>query len=184
MFFFNKNKRANGQNDRDEIRRKLAIVSSSSLASSHIDLNQDIMISDYMRRPSLVKNTSGQNLQICFMNEMADDLGEETIPDENSFESPEMANSISSFSMLSINSSDSCDTFLSQLQHETKQALAKVSNSVKSKIQSESASKKPSPIADIVREQFSFLFFLKRKLKLIKKKVFKSQDKFLINILI
>lgn len=127
------------------------------------------MISDYMRRPSLGKNPSGQNLQICFMNEMADDLEEETLPEEisNNLDSSEMAYSNSSFSMLSINSSDSCDTILSQLQQETKQALAKVSNTVKSKIQSESASKKPSPIADIVRFQSS-LHFSKIKLKLIK----------------
>ncbi|CAF0779733.1 unnamed protein product [Brachionus calyciflorus] len=150
-----KNKRASIHNDREEIRRKLAMVSSSSSSSSFTEQNQDNLISDYLRRPSATKNNLiGQNLQICFMNELADDLIDETLPEpldqvENET-SNNMVNSTSSFSLQSINSNDSCDTILSQLQNETKQALAKVPNEVRFKMQSELVNKKPSPIADIV----------------------------------
>lgn len=140
------------------------VSSSSSSPTSITESNHDTMMSDYLRRPSVAKNLTGQNLQICFMNEMADDLVEETLPehgeDYDDLENPEMANSYSSFSMLSITSSDSCDTVLSQLQNEAKQALAKVSSKVKSKIQSEASSKKLSPIADIVRPKSNFHFIL------------------------
>ncbi len=57
-FFHLKNKRANFNCDRDEIRRKLAIVSnSSSSASSFNEQANENVISDYLRRTNLSKNS-------------------------------------------------------------------------------------------------------------------------------
>jgi hypothetical protein len=79
-----KNKRANSNNDRDEIRRKLAsTISSSSSSSSFADNgNQETsVISDYLRANSTSRSKThylGQNLQICFMNDaIKDDENEE-----------------------------------------------------------------------------------------------------------
>lgn len=71
--------------------------------------------------------TEGQNLQICFMNELiSDDLGSnvsEQSPVANGDEDAsstendaELANSCSTFSALSLNSENSYDQVLTQLQ--------------------------------------------------------------------
>lgn len=162
------NKRANYNSDRDEIRRKLAIVSnSSSSASSFNDQANEIAISDYLRKTNLSKNNYlGQNLQICFMNESSsDDLPEnetcqsETIKNKNKEETQSTKTRSNqmpcSFSVFSFDPNDSCDSFLSQhltLQNETKQALAQVQSNVKLEMELESKKivKQQSPIADIV----------------------------------
>jgi hypothetical protein len=61
------------------VRRKLAIVSSSSSCSSFNDstsaINDNNAISDYLKRSHLStkSNLLGQNLQICFINESIND---------------------------------------------------------------------------------------------------------------
>lgn len=161
------NKRANFNCDRDEIRRKLAIVSnSSSSASSFNEQANENVISDYLRRTNLSKNSYlGQNLQICFMNESgSDDLPDnetnQSDPIDKTKEEAQLTKTRSnqmpcSFSVFSFNPNDSCDSFLSQhltLQNETKKALAQVQLNVKLEMELESKKivKKPSPIADIV----------------------------------
>jgi hypothetical protein len=87
-------------NDREEIRRKLAVVSSSSSLSSFNEYsNNENFSSDYLQKPYLIQNNyfgnsalswflfsnsfnlsstfkARQNLQICFMNEAKDDQQE------------------------------------------------------------------------------------------------------------
>jgi hypothetical protein len=87
-------------NDREEIRRKLAVVSSSSSLSSFNEYsNNENFSSDYLQKPYLIQNNyfgnsvstwflfsnsfnlsstfkARQNLQICFMNETNNDQQE------------------------------------------------------------------------------------------------------------
>ena len=63
FFFYLKNKRTNFNSDRDEIRRKLAIVSSSSSSSSFNDQtnsnNEPPIVSDYLRKNTYAKSYLG-----------------------------------------------------------------------------------------------------------------------------
>lgn len=168
----NQNKRNFQNKERDEIRRKLAIVSSSSSSSSfeqnlpsNSRNNDNYMMSDYLRKNSKSKtNYLGQNLQICFMNDVqGDDLFENEIQKEES-ESPReeynsqrdsKSQSISELPVFSFDENTTCDDLLSQhlnLQNKTKEALASVSSNVKCQIECEEILKRKttSPIADIV----------------------------------
>jgi TolA-binding protein len=171
------NKRTNFNSDRDEVRRKLAIVSSSSSSSSFNDQNlNEPAISDYLRKNTLPKSYLGQNLQICFMNETNEESDfdySSSNKQENNNEmlssntsyletsnakskgiSVNMPNSLSSFSVLSFNSNESSDALMSHyinLQNEIKQTLSQVDSQVKLKMQADKINNtKPSPIADIV----------------------------------
>lgn len=138
------NKRTNFNSDRDEVRRKLAIVSSSSSSSSFNDqnLNNEPIISDYLRKNTLSKNYLGQNLQICFMNETNEEESTQEDFDYSSSSNKQvdvdnemvsslktsyleksnaksegisfnMPNSLSTFSVLSFNSNESSDALMS-----------------------------------------------------------------------
>ena len=112
------NKRVSVNNDRDEIRRKLALASSSSSSSSFADsnyFNNENLISDYLRSSSNRSKAHflGQNLQICFMNDAAvcDEPGENDVSSPSSengekiFEGCELkSTSINSLSKLAANS--------------------------------------------------------------------------------
>jgi hypothetical protein len=176
--------------ERDEIRRKLAIVSSSSStsASSFGDPNNGYnksntdhqMMSDYLRKSSKANtNYLGQNLQICFMNELQpddngdDESGDDEVDYDASFSDEETSDfpkhsdmkrgkqvgvvnpsHISNLPVFSLTKDAYCDDLLSKhvkLQAEIKEALLNVPARIKFQLQSqEVVKKKASPIADIV----------------------------------
>lgn len=164
--FDNQNKRSFYQNtERDEIRRKLAIVSQSSSTSS---FNENYSTSDYYRKTNNSKtNYLGQNLQICFMNELQNDdcqndkdsvtdLDEQIVNISNKKPNISKKSQISNLPVFCIKENASCDDLLSQhlkLQTETKEALANVHYSVQlnvDKYKEDYLYKNASPIADIV----------------------------------
>lgn len=162
-----KNKRSIYQNsERDEIRRKLA--STSSFGELDTDSRNTDMTSDYLRKSSFSKtNYRGQNLQICFMNEIQnEDLNDDEVFSENyspsdngsiknnpnSYKST--SNIIANLPAFSFKPNSTCDDLLSQhykLQTETKESLCNVPFKVKVQMENENTVNKiPSPIADIV----------------------------------
>jgi len=154
-------------NERDEIRRKLA-----SMATS--DNENDDYIPDYLKSTN-TKALIGQNLQICFMNEsISDDGDEESAHDAQSQcssehldpqRSPQLKDkrlnkqfqsSSEIFRQLLAASPDpeSPSHLLVnkhiKLQRETKNSLINAQKQAKAQIEQEQKAKKPSPIADIV----------------------------------
>lgn len=126
------------------------------------------MMSDYLRKGSLSKNNYlGQNMQICFMNEIQDDDDYESYSDEDNRNFSDNSNDaqnkqshvgtsnhISNLPVFSFKKDSSCDDLLAKhvkLQNETKEALLNVPANVRFQLQSEEVvKKKASPIADIV----------------------------------
>lgn len=123
------------------------------------------MMSDYLRKSSMAKtNYLGQNMQICFMNEIQDDDDYDSFSDDDNnngnfsnhkqSQSGNNANHITNLPVFSFKKDSSCDDLLSKhvkLQSETKEALLNVPANVRFQLQSqEVVKKKASPIADIV----------------------------------
>lgn len=154
------NQRSVYQNtERDEIRRKLAIVSSSSSSTSASSFNES---HSYKNHHSVTAKTNylGQNLQICFMNELPnDEFDDETLDTQETTEKSgkhkkKLANHIANLPVFSFKENSTCDDLLAQhlkLQNETREALINVQANVKEQPKvEETVIKKASPIADIV----------------------------------
>jgi hypothetical protein len=133
-------------------------------------------MSEYLRRKSSHSKTNylGQNLQICFMNEIQNEElnDEEIFPEYTDSDTNEVSNNVADNNNISPKSSSyhisnlpafsfkpncTCDDLLAQhykLQTEVKEALSKVKKNVKFQIENETQEhvkkKIPSPIADIV----------------------------------
>ncbi|XP_069164465.1 uncharacterized protein Schip1 isoform X2 [Procambarus clarkii] len=150
------------RNDREEIRRKLAM-----------GIDDDQVMERPHRKPSLHSRLqSGMNLQICFMNETASDC-ESQCSDTESTQDRDVdtdhitsANSKTSTPLaLRTRTSHSepdirnkeVDFFArqAQLQAEARMALAQAKEMARMQMEIEKQSKKKSPIADIVRASFN-----------------------------
>lgn len=152
------------RNDREEIRRKLAM-----------GVDDDQFMERPLRKPSLHSRLqSGMNLQICFMNETASDC-ESQCSDTESTQDREVETDRVSTS--SVNSKVSAsqpiktrsahsepdirempvDFFArqAQLQAEARMALAQAKEMARMQMEIEKQAKKKSPIAEIVRESFN-----------------------------
>ncbi|XP_063883303.1 schwannomin-interacting protein 1-like isoform X1 [Scylla paramamosain] len=150
------------RNDREEIRRKLAM-----------GLDEDQTTDRPHRKPSLHSRLqSGMNLQICFMNETASDC-ESQCSDTESTQDREVdseqvsttsANSKCSTPHSGRNSSSQSEADLreenffarqAQLQQEARLALAQAKEMARMQMEIEKQSRKKSPIAEVVRASFN-----------------------------
>ncbi|XP_042860655.1 schwannomin-interacting protein 1-like isoform X1 [Penaeus japonicus] len=151
------------RNDREEIRRKLAM-----------GVDDDQFMERPYRKPSLHSRLqSGMNLQICFMNETASDCESQCSDTESTQDreietdrvSTSSANSKASTpqptrTRTSNSESDirekEVDFFArqAQLQAEARLALAQAKEMARMQMEIEKQQKKKSPIAEIVRESF------------------------------
>uniref|UniRef100_A0A0P4W4B7 Schwannomin interacting protein 1 C-terminal domain-containing protein n=1 Tax=Scylla olivacea TaxID=85551 RepID=A0A0P4W4B7_SCYOL len=126
---------ARRRNDREEIRRKLAM-----------GLDEDQTTDRPHRKPSLHSRLqSGMNLQICFMNETASDC-ESQCSDTESTQDREVDSE--QVSTTSANSK-------AQLQQEARLALAQAKEMARMQMEIEKQSRKKSPIAEVVRASFN-----------------------------
>lgn len=150
------------RNDREEIRRKLAM-----------GVDEDQTSDRPHRKPSLHSRLqSGMNLQICFMNETASDCEsqcsdtESTQDREGDVERVSVGSSSSKCSTphTGRNSSSQSESDLreenffarqAQLQQEARLALAQAKEMARMQMEIEKQNKKKSPIAEVVRASFN-----------------------------
>nr|XP_027213400.1 schwannomin-interacting protein 1-like isoform X2 [Penaeus vannamei] len=151
------------RNDREEIRRKLAM-----------GVDDDQFMERPYRKPSLHSRLqSGMNLQICFMNETASDCESQCSDTESTQDREIETDRVSTSSSNSkastpqptrtrTSNSESdirekeVDFFArqAQLQAEARLALAQAKEMARMQMEIEKQQKKKSPIAEIVRESF------------------------------
>ncbi|XP_071539118.1 uncharacterized protein Schip1 isoform X2 [Panulirus ornatus] len=152
------------RNDREEIRRKLAM-----------GVDEDQVMERPHRKPSLHSRLqSGMNLQICFMNETASDCESQCSDTESTQDREVETDQVSTSSGNSKASTPlplrtrtsrsepdirekEVDFFSrqAQLQAEARMALAQAKEMARMQMEIEKQSKKKSPIADIVRASFN-----------------------------
>ncbi|XP_042223881.1 schwannomin-interacting protein 1-like [Homarus americanus] len=147
------------RNDREEIRRKLAM-----------GFDEDQVVDKPHRKPSLHSRLqSGMNLQICFMNETASDCESQCSDTESTQDrdtdtssgnskasTPQALRTCASRSEPDVREKE-VDFFArqAQLQAEARMALAQAKEMARMQMEIEKQSKKKSPIADIVRASFN-----------------------------
>ncbi|VDI41779.1 Hypothetical predicted protein [Mytilus galloprovincialis] len=146
---FERRKKESQKNDREEIRRKLAMGPV-----------EDDFESEMFKKPGFSsKLQTGMNLQICFMNESQGDKDETTVslPDVVPVISETKSDAKSTEDNKgAINDRDE-DFFKKQarLQQEAKIALAQASTMAHMQVEVEKQKKKKSPVADIIGLPFS-----------------------------
>ncbi|KAK8742903.1 hypothetical protein OTU49_001727 [Cherax quadricarinatus] len=154
---------ARRRNDREEIRRKLAM-----------GIDDDQVMERPHRKPSLHSRLqSGMNLQICFMNETASDCESQCSDTESTQDrevdtdhvissgnsktsTPQPLRTRTAHSEPDVRDKE-VDFFArqAQLQAEARLALAQAKEMARMQMEIEKQSKKKSPIADIVRASFN-----------------------------
>ncbi|XP_068215079.1 uncharacterized protein Schip1 [Palaemon carinicauda] len=151
------------RNDREEIRRKLAM-----------GVDDDQFMERPHRKPSLHSRLqSGMNLQICFMNETASDCESQCSDTESTQDREVETDRVSTTSVNSKSSTPQptrtraaqsetdrdapVDFFArqAQLQAEARMALAQAKEMARMQMEIEKQSKNKSPISEIVRESFN-----------------------------
>ncbi|XP_066957072.1 uncharacterized protein Schip1 isoform X4 [Macrobrachium rosenbergii] len=151
------------RNDREEIRRKLAM-----------GVDDDQFMERPHRKPSLHSRLqSGMNLQICFMNETASDCESQCSDTESTQDRDVETDRVSTTSVNSKSSTPQptrtraaqsetdrdapVDFFArqAQLQAEARMALAQAKEMARMQMEIEKQSKNKSPISEIVRESFN-----------------------------